>query len=814
MSRNAQTIVVTFYAFKGGTGRTLALSNVARFLADHMGYRVGVVDFDLESPGLIYEPLCKQLDPGASRTKLLKDIDGQDGFLNCFLDRLAERQQSIDNYVYSLNSGSGGTILLMPSAKGSVDRTREYVDTVEQFATKTGHNADTPDMDFPHSPLVNATTFKILSEFSTQYQLDFLLLDGRTGSGPFSRVYLYSIPHVLVLFFGLNDQNILGSLSIFKERAKITGQPLPAILVASPVPTVGPEELENRLHFVVQQLDKFQAERKPKAEIEAKGAGAKEQYVYSLPKQVDHMLPYSDAASFREVYFPGPYPNSLLAKAYRKLALTIEGFSLEKKWELESKGGARGSSVARPCASPVRIELEATLVGLLNKTVEKDSANGLFDFVGRAAEDKNATWERLFNAKDKDINDDLLSTLPDVLVVPQSYLKSLSERCSGNLLREISDSTLSQGTSEALDFVFLDTNYPNWRRWCTVKQRVMALPFSVSAMLLCANKRILTRGCTAFWTSREQTPPEPFFLPSSWGALVELIKAWPQDDRNYPFRIVGKRRGLYYEWLNVVASLGGFDLIQPEGRYTQDVTIADTTEATKLFVELVRSCDDHSRKDPADTMEAQIETFAKGRLALYVGWTDSLQFDWDNGQVNRATIGSPNGDRHEVRLGYCPRDMRSPRTSLVDGWLMTFPDKSARTTKGKNDRKVIDALQGPLSFASWFLNPGRQQELLSSGFPSPSRRAVRDALNAQSARRLLATKGLPEPEVSYEVFLNTMWSAISGGRWVASMDTLVLGDIITTLSALISRNETDVARAMKELDGRVRKAMMVPRRRP
>src|SRR5215475_10343096 len=47
--RNGQ--VVTFYSYKGGTGRTIALANVAWILAAN-GKRVLVVDWDLESPGL------------------------------------------------------------------------------------------------------------------------------------------------------------------------------------------------------------------------------------------------------------------------------------------------------------------------------------------------------------------------------------------------------------------------------------------------------------------------------------------------------------------------------------------------------------------------------------------------------------------------------------------------------------------------------------------------------------------------------------------------------------------------------------------
>ena len=51
MEIDLQGEVVTFFSFKGGTGRTMALANVAWILASQ-GKRVLVVDWDLDSPGL------------------------------------------------------------------------------------------------------------------------------------------------------------------------------------------------------------------------------------------------------------------------------------------------------------------------------------------------------------------------------------------------------------------------------------------------------------------------------------------------------------------------------------------------------------------------------------------------------------------------------------------------------------------------------------------------------------------------------------------------------------------------------------------
>ena len=51
MTTSAATgMIVTFYSWKGGVGRTMALANTAVQLA-RKGNRVLVVDWDLEAPG-------------------------------------------------------------------------------------------------------------------------------------------------------------------------------------------------------------------------------------------------------------------------------------------------------------------------------------------------------------------------------------------------------------------------------------------------------------------------------------------------------------------------------------------------------------------------------------------------------------------------------------------------------------------------------------------------------------------------------------------------------------------------------------------
>ena len=59
--------IVTFYSYKGGTGRSMGLANVAWLMA-LSGFKVLVIDWDLEAPGLhrYFRPFLEDQDLSAS----------------------------------------------------------------------------------------------------------------------------------------------------------------------------------------------------------------------------------------------------------------------------------------------------------------------------------------------------------------------------------------------------------------------------------------------------------------------------------------------------------------------------------------------------------------------------------------------------------------------------------------------------------------------------------------------------------------------------------------------------------------------------
>ena len=67
--------VYTFYSYKGGVGRSMALANVAALLSK-WGQKVLVVDWDLEAPGIekYFESDSQELTKIRKRKKGLIDI--------------------------------------------------------------------------------------------------------------------------------------------------------------------------------------------------------------------------------------------------------------------------------------------------------------------------------------------------------------------------------------------------------------------------------------------------------------------------------------------------------------------------------------------------------------------------------------------------------------------------------------------------------------------------------------------------------------------------------------------------------------------
>jgi hypothetical protein len=253
---------------------------------------------------------------------------------------------------------------------------------------------------------------------------------------------------------------------------------------------------------------------------------------------------------------------------------------------------------------------------------------------------------------------------------------------------------------------------------------------------------------------------------------------------------VKSKRGRYYDWLNIVHALGGFDIREAEGRVPLEVGLAteNVRDATRLYLALANS----DAVKLWDRFDEQIRNFALSQFAMYVAWTDSFKFHWDeeNRHVSAVTpVPIPGGptdaptdkQSFDIRFGQLPRDMRHARTLVVDGWVMTFPRKRR---EGGSEAKFRQ--NGSFDFADYFLSPERQLTFLRQGFPTSSLPVIRQEVEDLETRRARDRAAFQRPDQCYEIFLQTLQTAITSGVPVPSLSHEVSSSIVELLNPILT----------------------------
>lgn len=205
-------MIYTFYSFKGGVGRSMALANVAELLA-RGGLNVLMVDWDLEAPGLeeFFEPYFE----GAS-DKVQAHI-GVIDMLMAFKDRLlsvsieAEATEdeivkqlfgNLDLFIVEISADypRGGRLSLLPAGRRGKESKyfSDYARRVQQFDW----------FDF-YKRWEGERYFEWFRR-QVKEQFDVILVDSRTGVNEMSGVCTYQLADVVVMFVAANDQNLKG----------------------------------------------------------------------------------------------------------------------------------------------------------------------------------------------------------------------------------------------------------------------------------------------------------------------------------------------------------------------------------------------------------------------------------------------------------------------------------------------------------------------------------------------------------------------------------------------------------------------------
>ncbi|MFJ8847795.1 FxSxx-COOH system tetratricopeptide repeat protein [Streptomyces cyaneofuscatus] len=221
MSAGRDGRIVTFYSYKGGTGRTMALANTAWILAAN-GKRVLAVDWDLEAPGLhrFFHPFLDPATLGAT-TGVIDLITEYAWAATSPAQRAEDWHRDyarIQPHAVSLTPEAlgwefpqGGTLDFVSAGR----QNREYSATVSTF-----------DWDNFYDRLGGGHFFDALREdMKTNY--DYVLIDSRTGLSDIADICTVHLPDVLVDCFTLSDQSIDGAASVARQIAeRYTGRPI------------------------------------------------------------------------------------------------------------------------------------------------------------------------------------------------------------------------------------------------------------------------------------------------------------------------------------------------------------------------------------------------------------------------------------------------------------------------------------------------------------------------------------------------------------------------------------------------------------
>ncbi|GAA1961120.1 FxSxx-COOH system tetratricopeptide repeat protein [Catenulispora subtropica] len=310
--------IVTFYSYKGGTGRTMALANAAWILAA-AGHKVLMIDWDLEAPGLhrFFEPLL-----GDER---LRDVPGIINMIDQYCDSANARLTGEDG-------AAGGAIDPVAwwaenahVAENAVQLDWDFgsdgsLHFIRAGRTAAVHSSGISAMDwyaFYHHLGGNRYLEQMRLQLKQAY--DYILIDSRTGNSDIETICTKDLPDDLVVCFTLSGQNIDGTAEMAARVDEIRG----ANRLRSPV----------RILPVVTRVDDSDSDR-----LDTGLAVAQARFAPFVSRIGSHdpaaywnvaQIPYKALYSYEEllaVFGDSPgNPQSVLAAMERLVGLITEG---------------------------------------------------------------------------------------------------------------------------------------------------------------------------------------------------------------------------------------------------------------------------------------------------------------------------------------------------------------------------------------------------------------------------------------------------------------------------------------------------------
>ena len=269
--------VTTFYSFKGGVGRTMALVNAAVTLALR-GRRVLVVDFDVEAPGLDTFDVLRPRE----------EVPGVIDFVTRYLES-GQAPNAADFIGECPPIGEqGGSLWIMPSGRN------------ETYAANF-NQVDWGGLYDRHDGFLLFEDLKM--QWSQILKPDYVLVDSRTGHTDTSGICTRQLPDSVVVFFFPNEQNLRGLTDVVRDiRAEVDE----------------PRKKRIDLHFVMSNVPDLDDEDRI---LESMIKAFQEKLGFSREPMMVHR--YDSLSLLNQVVFSKDRPRSRLAQEYREIVREI-----------------------------------------------------------------------------------------------------------------------------------------------------------------------------------------------------------------------------------------------------------------------------------------------------------------------------------------------------------------------------------------------------------------------------------------------------------------------------------------------------------
>lgn len=335
--------VVTFYSFKGGTGRTMALANVAWILAAN-GKRVLIADWDLESPGLdrFFQPFMDtqagdrpgivNLIRGYAWAMVDAEIDpeavhsagwSRKAALPAISAMVDEHISRLDGYVIPLSwqfPSDGVLHFLSPGKPNNGD----------YYATLSSLNWDNFYENLYGDRFMTALRTFLKSRYN------YVLIDSRTGHGDLADICTVHLPDMVIDCFTLTNQGIYGSAMMTREIRNHSDRDITIWPVPMRIDHAQKEKVDAGLKFAAALFEGLPA-----------GMSEEERHDYWATVEV----PYRPSYAYEETlatFYDRPGSLTGLLPYYERIVALITGGEITTL-----PPGRNGCACALGCCSPV-----------------------------------------------------------------------------------------------------------------------------------------------------------------------------------------------------------------------------------------------------------------------------------------------------------------------------------------------------------------------------------------------------------------------------------------------------------------------------